>query len=184
MNEFVQGAGKGKKGLGDAVDSLSGFQRFPGWMWRNTDVLDFVGWLRDYNADHPGKVAGFYGLDLYSLHKSMESVLDYLRKKDMSAYRAARERYSCFDSFGMDSQHYGLCTGLGIAPSCEKEVQDALADLTVPPFLIMPLHSDRLEHCCVVRNSFAMYWSVYLHGEPRVHTYVPYLTACYFPSSQ
>jgi erythromycin esterase-like protein len=24
-------------------EALRGFQRFPTWMWRNTDVLDFVG---------------------------------------------------------------------------------------------------------------------------------------------
>jgi erythromycin esterase-like protein len=24
-------------------------RRFPTWMWRNADVLDFVGWLRDFN---------------------------------------------------------------------------------------------------------------------------------------
>src|SRR5947209_19507408 len=28
----------------DANAALGGFRRFPTWMWRNTDVLDFVGW--------------------------------------------------------------------------------------------------------------------------------------------
>jgi len=42
-------------------------------MWRNADVLDFVGWLRACN-DGPAALepkVGFYGLDLYSTHASM-----------------------------------------------------------------------------------------------------------------
>src|SRR5438552_18515117 len=27
-------------------EALAGFQGFPSWMWRNTDVLNFIGWLR------------------------------------------------------------------------------------------------------------------------------------------
>src|SRR5205809_1751326 len=34
---------------GDAEEALSGFKRFPTWMWRNADVLDFIGWLREHN---------------------------------------------------------------------------------------------------------------------------------------
>ncbi|MGB8342619.1 MAG: erythromycin esterase family protein, partial [Chthoniobacterales bacterium] len=61
----------------DSVEALSGFRRFPQWMWRNADVLDFVGWLREHNDEQPfpNRKAGFYGLDLYSLHASIEAVL-------------------------------------------------------------------------------------------------------------
>ena len=33
----------------DAAQALTGFKRFPTWMWRNTDVVDFVEWLRSHN---------------------------------------------------------------------------------------------------------------------------------------
>src|SRR5437762_7511219 len=33
---------------GTAEESLERFERFPQWTWRNADVLDFVGWLREY----------------------------------------------------------------------------------------------------------------------------------------
>src|SRR6266702_1907971 len=49
VNRFVRGAGDDA----EAVDALSGFKRFPTWMWRNADVLDFVGWLRAYNETVP-----------------------------------------------------------------------------------------------------------------------------------
>src|SRR5437773_2927993 len=106
VNRFVRGAGKDS----DSVEALSGFQRFPQWMWRNADVLDFVGWLREHN-DQTGDKCGFYGLDLYSLHASIEAVLAYLGKMDPAAASKARRRYACFDHFGKDTQAYGLAAG-------------------------------------------------------------------------
>jgi len=54
----------------DAEESLRGFQRLPTWMWRNADILDLVGWLRNYNSKLAAVTPkiGVYGLDLYSLH--------------------------------------------------------------------------------------------------------------------
>jgi erythromycin esterase-like protein len=115
----------------DAADALAGFRRFPTWMWRNADVLDFVGWLRDRNdgiADDRGK-AGFYGLDLYSLHASMEAVIAYLRRVDADAARRAEARYACFDRFGGDAQGYGASAMFGLGVSCENEVIQQLLDL-------------------------------------------------------
>ena len=45
VNRYVRGADDDA----DAEQALGGFQRFPTWMWRNADVLDFVGWLRAHN---------------------------------------------------------------------------------------------------------------------------------------
>ena len=106
----------------DAVDALSGFQRFPAWMWRNADVLDFVGWLRNYNEHRHSHRVGFYGLDLYSLHASMRAVLDFLDKVDSDAAHRARSRYACFDTFGEDTQAYGYAASFGLSKSCEDEV--------------------------------------------------------------
>ena len=45
------------------------FARFPTWMWRNTEVRDFVSWLRKHNGTvEKGKRVAFHGLDLYSLY--------------------------------------------------------------------------------------------------------------------
>src|SRR5438874_1591572 len=38
VNQFVRSQSADR----DAIDALAGFQRFPAWMWRNADVLDFV----------------------------------------------------------------------------------------------------------------------------------------------
>jgi erythromycin esterase-like protein len=127
LNRYVHG----QSNDADAVESLAGFQRFPAWMWRNADVLDFVGWLRAHNDDkRSGETkSGFYGIDLYSLHTSIEAVLNYLQKVDPEGAARARERYSCFDHFGEDTQTYGYATGVGIADSCEDEVVSQLVEL-------------------------------------------------------
>src|SRR5205807_3285402 len=46
VNRYVRGTSDDR----DANAALSGFKRFPAWMWRNTVVLEFVEWLREYNA--------------------------------------------------------------------------------------------------------------------------------------
>jgi erythromycin esterase-like protein/adenine/guanine phosphoribosyltransferase-like PRPP-binding protein len=126
INRYVRGAGTDR----DAVEALTDFRRFPAWMWRNADVLDFVGWLRSYNENRPATAqAGFYGLDLYSLHASARAVLTYLDKVDPPAAEKARRRYACFDQFGEDPQDYAYATGYGMTPSCEREVVSQLVDL-------------------------------------------------------
>ena len=126
VNRYVQGRSVDD----DAEEALAGFRRFPQWMWRNADVLDFVGWLRAHNDTLPReRRAGFYGLDLYALHSSIEAVLAYLRIVDPEAARRAQARYACFDHFGADPQAYGYATSLGLGPSCEAAVVAQLTDL-------------------------------------------------------
>jgi erythromycin esterase-like protein len=113
-----------------ARDALSDFERFPRWMWRNSDVVRFLTWLRDFNSSRgPREQAGFYGLDLYSLHRSIDAVLRYLRKVDPASEILARQRYACFDAFGVDTQAYGYATTLGLEQSCEQEVIRQLVEL-------------------------------------------------------
>lgn len=121
------------RGVDDATgrEALAGFKRFPIWMWRNTDVLHFVEWLRAHNLslDPQARKTGFYGLDLYSLHASIEAVINYLDKVDPEAAKRARYRYSCFDHYGEDTQAYGYAAGYNLSESCEKEVVNQLTDL-------------------------------------------------------
>jgi predicted phosphoribosyltransferase len=78
VNRYVRGAGDDF----DAVEALADFRRFPRWMWRNTEVVEFIDWLRAHNDALPPNAerTGFYGLDLYSLHASMKAVLQYLEQ--------------------------------------------------------------------------------------------------------
>jgi erythromycin esterase-like protein len=127
VNRYVRGMSDDVYG----IEALADFQRFPTWMWRNTDVVEFVEWLRTYNDSLPSSAAkvGFYGLDLYSLRASMEAVLRYLDKVDPDTAKLARTRYACFDHFGEDTQVYGLIAGSGLAKSCQEEVVSQLVEL-------------------------------------------------------
>lgn len=109
----------------------SAFTRFPTWMWRNTDVRDFVHWLRDFNlaVDDPGKRVGFYGLDLYSLFTSIEAVLAYLDDIDPDAAAIARERYGCLTPWQSDPATYGRAALSGRYRECEKDVVAMLSAL-------------------------------------------------------
>lgn len=127
VNRFV----RGESGDVDAVEALSGFKRFPAWMWRNADMLDFIGWLKDHNEHvySADSQVGFYGLDLYSIHKSMNEVIAYLDHRDPAEAAKARVLYGCIDRFGRDPQNYGLLASSGISGTCRAEVIQQLADL-------------------------------------------------------
>ena len=126
VNRYVRGEGSDR----DEEESLRDFKRFPSWMWRNTDFLDFVGWLRDYNRTVPDQQrAGVYGLDLYSLFSSIQAVVRYLDRVDAPAAERARARYACFDHFNEDSQIYGYAAAAGLEESCEQEVVAQLVEL-------------------------------------------------------
>jgi erythromycin esterase-like protein len=115
----------------DAATALSDFTRFPRWMWRNDDVVDFLNWLRGYNGRRDaGERCGWYGLDLYSLHASMAAVLGYLNKVDPQGASRARQRYGCFGHVGAaDGQGYGYAATVGLSRSCEDDVVEQLTDL-------------------------------------------------------
>ncbi len=127
VNRYVQGA----SGDPDAEAALGGFRRFPTWMWRNADVLDFVGWLRAHNdrCHHTTPKAGFYGLDLYSLGASMESVIAYLDRQDPAAAARARDRYECLQPYSAESAGYGQAVLLGVSEPCRRRVIEQLVEL-------------------------------------------------------
>jgi len=127
VNRFVAGG----RADPDAEAALDGFRRFPTWMWRNADVLDFVGWLRAHNERlHRGaRKVGLYGLDLYSLGASMEAVIAYLDEQDPPAAARARARYECLQPYGGDSAGYGQAVLLGVSEPCRRRVIEQLVEL-------------------------------------------------------
>lgn len=123
VDRFVRGLDRDD----DAERSLGGFQRFPNWMWRNADVLDFIGWLR-FRNDRSREQVGFYGLDLYGLERSVEMVVDYLERVDPVGARRARDRYSCFEGFG-GVRAYGWSVAQGLSVGCRRGLVRQLEDL-------------------------------------------------------
>ena len=127
VDRYARGAGSDR----DAEEALRGFRRFPTWMWRNADVLDFVGWLRAHNdrLARGARKTGLYGLDLYSLGASMEAVIEYLDEQDPSAAARARDRYDCLQPYHGEGSGYGQAVLLGVGEPCRRRVIAQLVEL-------------------------------------------------------
>lgn len=151
-----------------ALEALEDFKRFPTWMWRNTDVVTFVEWLRDHNEGLPPEhQAGFYGMDLYALHASMRAVLAYLEKTDPDAARRARDLYGCFDRYGNDPQAYAYSETFGLE-SCEDAVIEVLMDLRRQSASASVLARDELlfveQNARLVKNAEEYYRTMFRGG--------------------
>lgn len=107
------------------------FQRFPEWMWRNTEVLDLVAWLRHRNDATAAEEckAGFYGLDLYNMGASIAAVLGYLERTDAVAAAIARQRYGCLTPWESDPARYGREAVSNSYRACEEQVVAQCRDL-------------------------------------------------------
>ncbi len=113
-----------------ATEALASFDRFPTWMWRNVTMVHFVEWLHAYNKEQEqlDKV-GFYGLDMYSLYRSVDVIIKYLDKIDPEAAAEARYHYSCFNQYRQDPQYYGYAVYARIIQSCAGDVIEQLQRL-------------------------------------------------------
>lgn len=106
------------------------FARFPTWMWRNVEVMEFLDWLRAHNEPlPPERRASFHGLDVYSLRGSMNAVLDYLDRVDPVAARDARRRYGCLTPWQDEPAGYGRALLRGTRDPCEDAVAAQLSEL-------------------------------------------------------
>ena len=106
------------------------FQRFPTWMWRNTDVDAFVRFLRDHNAAKPPEErVGFFGLDLYNMNASIAAVVSYLDRVDRQAAAIARQRYACLSPWSREPAAYGRASLSEGYALCENAVVKTLVEL-------------------------------------------------------
>lgn len=107
----------------------SAFVNFPRWMWRNKEFATLLRHLRQWNE---GRATTdrleIRGLDVYSLHRSVDEVLTYLDRVDPDAARIARRRYGCMTPFLEQPQAYGAAA-LRTGRNCEDAVVEQLVAL-------------------------------------------------------
>ncbi len=107
------------------------FARFPTWMWRNTEVREFVDWLRIHNTEKRlDQRVAFHGLDLYSLYSSIREILKYLDEIDPATAELARLRYGCLTPWQTDPATYGKVALTSSYRSCEADVVYMLMELS------------------------------------------------------
>ncbi|SDR71813.1 Erythromycin esterase homolog [Halopseudomonas litoralis] len=174
LNRYVWNLDPGKQ----AEEVFHAFERFPTWMWANTEVLAFIRWLAEFNAAPPRAEAGlrpvgFYGLDLYSMSSSAHAVIAYLDKHDPPAAVRARERYACLDQY-LDEPHlYGQSVEFGLSASCESAITEQLQEMQTRAFRRLEglgLVSDEQRFCAeqnarLVRNAEEYYRAMF-RGRP------------------
>jgi erythromycin esterase len=124
VNRYIKGYSDAGK---DAREVLHAFNRWPTWMWANWEIVAFAEWMCKFNENKSNKV-GFYGLDVYSLWESMESILQYLEKKDPEAVKTALQAYRCFEPYAEDPQSYAWSTRM-VPENCEAEVINLLLEM-------------------------------------------------------
>jgi erythromycin esterase-like protein len=171
VNRYVRGASDDA----DAVEALGGFSRFPAWLWRNTDVVEFVNWLRVHNdrLQDGSPQVGFYGLDLYSLRASRQAVVNYLDKVDARARDRVRAQYACFDNFGDNARGYGVFGGIGrpcrdaaVAGVVELQQSHAVREARRKNLESEEEYFNALQNARVVRNAEGVYGAMYRSQAP------------------
>jgi erythromycin esterase-like protein len=118
INRYInwQGTDTSSKG------ALGDFDRFPTWMWRNEEMVSFIDWLRKHNQSLPiNERIAMYGLDFYSIYKSIDLIITLLEKKDPKFAAEAKKRYACLDVY-QDPQQYGYMATLLNNTLCQEDV--------------------------------------------------------------
>lgn len=154
------------RGDGLSTGQWKAFSRFPTWMWRNREFREFVDWLHAYNGERPLETrVGFYGLDLYSLYRSIDAVLTYLDRTDPETARVARARYGCLSPWERDPATYGRAALTGRYRTCETEVVTMLRDLLESQLQYAHLDGehflDAVQNARVVANAERYYRVMY-----------------------
>jgi erythromycin esterase-like protein len=127
LNRFVKGYDADNKG---AFKVLHSFNRWPTWMWANWEIVALADWMQNHNKGLvSNKKVGFYGLDVYSLWESMESIMQYLKKTDVAALKVAEDAYRCFEPYRKD-EGQGYARASQFVPElCENEVIHLLKEI-------------------------------------------------------
>lgn len=124
--------------------ALAHFQRWPTWMWANTEIMKLTQWMKTHNESRPKENrVSFFGLDVYSLFESIDEVLKQLRIIDPELAREVKESYQCFASFKRDERAY--VKHLKFFPeSCEKQVLYVLENLLSQRLEMIKDHAEEL----------------------------------------
>jgi erythromycin esterase-like protein len=117
LNNYV----KGTSTATSARQVLERFDRWPTWMWANQEIAELAEWLRTYNQGQPFSAqVGFYGLDIYSMWESLESIRTKFPEADPATLSAVSSALQCLQRYNQDEEAYGRATMQGT--NCGSEL--------------------------------------------------------------
>ena len=163
---------KNYSGSGEnAEEVLRGFERWPTWMWANWEVAALTEWLYHHNLNLQQNLkTGFYGLDVYSLWDSLDTIMSYLQKEDPEAAEIARRSLHCFEPYRDEEggQQYARATTRIVPASCEDEVLELLKEISsrAPRYDHDPEAAFNTEQNALIAVNAEKYYRVMMHPGP------------------
>ncbi|UKJ06717.1 erythromycin esterase family protein [Solitalea lacus] len=152
-----------------AFDVLHGFNRWPTWMWANWEIVALAEWLKSFNKALPANLkVGFYGLDVYSLWESMESIMGYLEKVDPHALKTAEEAFKCFEPYRYEEGRSYARASQFVPHLCENEVVDLLREIRrkLPQYNTDYENVFSAEQNAFIAVNAEKYYRAMIHGGP------------------
>ncbi|HEX6171628.1 MAG TPA: erythromycin esterase family protein [Chitinophagaceae bacterium] len=166
LNRFIKGYNPANK---SAFNVLHGFNRWPTWMWANWEIVALADWLQSHNTGlAANQKVGFYGLDVYSLWESMESIMQYLRKTDVAALKVAEEAFRCFEPYRKE-EGTSYARALQFVPElCQNEVVDLLKEVQrrLPQYNSDFENVFSVEQNALISVNAEKYYRAMIHGGP------------------
>lgn len=122
INRFI----KGDNRYASSQQALEAFDRWPAWRWANKEMVDLTNWLRTYNGQQAAnEQVGFYGLDVYSLWESVESLRQDFPEADPQTLAAIDQALICLGPYNRNTSAYAQATKEG--RGCGAELKNLLA---------------------------------------------------------
>ena len=166
LNRFIKGY---DTGFSNAIEVLKEFSRWPTWMWANWEMVAFANWMKAFNSNKPkNQKVGFYGLDVYSLWESMQSIMSYLEKTDPTALRLAEEAFHCFEPYRKgEGLAYGRASRF-VPELCQSEVKDLLLTIVekISSYNTDPENVFSVEQNAHIAVNAEEYYRIMLEGGP------------------
>mmetsp|Transcript_28439 Transcript_28439/g.34724 ORF Transcript_28439/g.34724 Transcript_28439/m.34724 type:complete len:567 (+) Transcript_28439:187-1887(+) len=124
---------KGKKNV-ETSEDLQAMKdlhaRFPQWMWHNQPFRELIGMLKSHNAKASVTVPTcLLGLDIYSLFRSADEVVKYLKTADPDLAKVAIANYSTLNCFRDDPHEYTYCLHHGTVEPQAVQVAQVLQEI-------------------------------------------------------
>lgn len=166
LNRWIKGYDSRNK---SALDVLKAFNRWPTWMWANWEIAAFADWLQRHNNGLPiNKKTGFYGLDVYSLWESIDSIMQYLKKTDVAALKVAEEAYRCFEPYRKEEGQSYARASMFVPEICENEVVDLLKEVRqkMPTYDSDHENVFSAEQNALIAVNAEKYYRAMIHGGP------------------
>lgn len=161
LNKFIKQSGL------TIIETLKNFNRWPTWMWANTEIIKLAQWLQDHNRNTSLKrKVGFHGLDVYSLFDSMDMVVKELMSIDPDIADKARHLYTCFDPFQRNEKRYAKSL-FQIPEGCKRAALKVLDETLKIRLKDLSLHEnlfDAQQNARIVKNA-EDYYNTMIHGD-------------------